>query len=272
MILDAKGFFARVCEAMGTESAPEIARKLGISKNAVYFWANGNMPGLKGLKNVLKVAATTNTSLVWLLTGQRPRILDESLTAELNELVAALSVFAREENSSPAAVVREAVTEYLASRGAIADQEHKLNVILYRSGDMIPIQIVGEISEGGPIVKYETYVMERVAAEFKSIERIAHALRVTDDSFAPELFKGDLVVYSDLVEAANGSTVIAAIDGEHIKVGTFYRTRDGVIIRSGRPNEPDVKLSESRVKILGAVVGVQRPTSSAETLRKRPRT
>ena len=72
MLLDPEGFFDRVRRAMGTNSVPEIAKKLNISKHAVYFWEKGQMPGLKGLKNVIRIAEVSNTSLEWLLTGNGP--------------------------------------------------------------------------------------------------------------------------------------------------------------------------------------------------------
>lgn len=73
MMLDSSGFYERVCEATGSRSAPEIARILGISKQTVYGWERGKMPGLKGLKNIVRVCEVGNVSLEWLLTGTRPK-------------------------------------------------------------------------------------------------------------------------------------------------------------------------------------------------------
>ena len=70
-ILDAKGFYDRVSRVMGTISAPEIARQLGVTKHTAYAWKSGKMPGMNRLSNLFKVAETKGCSLHWLFTGQQ---------------------------------------------------------------------------------------------------------------------------------------------------------------------------------------------------------
>lgn len=69
-ILDAKGFFDRVSQVMGTDSAPEIARQLGVTKHTAYAWRDGKMPGMNRLVNLFKVAEMKGCSIHWLFTGQ----------------------------------------------------------------------------------------------------------------------------------------------------------------------------------------------------------
>ena len=69
--LDSKGFFKRVCLALGTESPTEIGRRIGLSKSAIGLWKKGNMPGGATIKGVVSVANVANVSLDWLMTGKR---------------------------------------------------------------------------------------------------------------------------------------------------------------------------------------------------------
>lgn len=69
-MLDPKGFYKRVCKALGLESAPEIGRRLGLTKHAIYLWKKGKMPGYAALQTVARVAELGNTNIQWLLTGE----------------------------------------------------------------------------------------------------------------------------------------------------------------------------------------------------------
>ncbi|PYP87114.1 MAG: hypothetical protein DMF61_10735 [Blastocatellia bacterium AA13] len=69
-MLDRTGFYKRVCQALGIDSAPEIGRRLGVTKHAIYLWKKGSMPGYAALRTVARVAELGNTSIQWLLTGE----------------------------------------------------------------------------------------------------------------------------------------------------------------------------------------------------------
>ena len=69
-MLDTAGFYKRVCEAMGTDSPVEIARKLGMTKHAAYAWSKGGMPGKSRLGMVARLSMRTGTSIHYLLTGE----------------------------------------------------------------------------------------------------------------------------------------------------------------------------------------------------------
>lgn len=65
-MIDIDGMWGRICEALGSGSVPEIARKLGLTKQSVYAWQKGKPPALETLGVISK---TANASLHWLLTG-----------------------------------------------------------------------------------------------------------------------------------------------------------------------------------------------------------
>ncbi|HEY6330432.1 MAG TPA: S24 family peptidase, partial [Blastocatellia bacterium] len=123
-----------------------------------------------------------------------------------------------------------------------------------------------EISRGKPIKNFEDLVMVRVATALRSIERVARALRVADDSFSPEMSTNDVVVYSERIGATPGSTVVAEV-GDLIYVGAYYKVGADVIIRT-RANPSPVRAPESQVSILGVVIGVQRLAATTGLLRR----
>ena len=55
---------------MGIDSPPEIGRRLGVTKHAIYLWKKGKMPGYTALRTVARVAELGNISIQWLLTGE----------------------------------------------------------------------------------------------------------------------------------------------------------------------------------------------------------
>jgi phage repressor protein C with HTH and peptisase S24 domain len=75
-----EGFWQRLQEAFRGKKPPQIASELGIQKQAVYKWRDGNLPGLDTLLTIRK---TTGCSLDWLLTGEGPRyIVDIDASSE----------------------------------------------------------------------------------------------------------------------------------------------------------------------------------------------
>lgn len=60
--------YSRIVEAFNTDNAAEIGRQLGIARQSVYKWRDGENP--PDLERVIEIARVTNRSLDWLLTGQ----------------------------------------------------------------------------------------------------------------------------------------------------------------------------------------------------------
>lgn len=69
--VDTTEIFPRILDALGAKNAPEAAKILGISKQAVYDWQK-NTPSIE---NLLKISKSRNTSLHWILTGEGSRFV-----------------------------------------------------------------------------------------------------------------------------------------------------------------------------------------------------
>jgi len=67
-----EGLWERILEALECKNAPEVARKLGKTKQAAYEWRDGKPPGLDTLVNI---AQTSNVSLSWLVLNKGPKNL-----------------------------------------------------------------------------------------------------------------------------------------------------------------------------------------------------
>ncbi len=76
---DPADVWGRIKSILEAETAPEIARKLGLTKQSVYEWPKK----LPGLDSLLAIARSGNASLHWLLTGEGPKkpggISDEAI-------------------------------------------------------------------------------------------------------------------------------------------------------------------------------------------------
>lgn len=74
MSLDSKGFYIRVCEALGIEpgrgAKAKIASTVGVTKTTAGSWEQGDMPGTNSLQSVAKISELSGASLHWLLTGK----------------------------------------------------------------------------------------------------------------------------------------------------------------------------------------------------------
>lgn len=81
--LDPNLIYSRILNALEAKNAPDAARKLGISKQAVYEWRE-NAPGLD---NLFKIAETSNTSLHWLLTGQGDQFLTTENSVSIEDVI-----------------------------------------------------------------------------------------------------------------------------------------------------------------------------------------
>lgn len=91
MKLETKKFFNRVCDALGFANVygvkTKIADELDISSSAVGLWEKGEVPGTDALKNVLKVAESSGTSIHWLLTGEGEKFVNEKKPISFDEIL-----------------------------------------------------------------------------------------------------------------------------------------------------------------------------------------
>lgn len=268
MILDPQGFFGRVCKVLNAKNAPEIARKLGISKHAVYLWEKGNMPGVNHLRNVARAAEVGGVSLHWLLTGTGPESVQPGVEGErLNIKLAsdereALKVLARREGLSVQTVAEQALRKSLIESGTLREEATEVNVVFYGSSNLAPIRVVGEI-ENGEIRRYPAIQLEEVAQEFRPMEKDVFALRVRGDCLDESgINSGDLVVYQEQASAPSGSVVIARTP-EGATVRTFYSWKGSITLRPRKKEKPDWTFQSDQVDILGVVVGLQRDRNAS---------
>lgn len=79
---DPPAIWIRIREALQLKTAPEIARKLGLSKQSVYEWQR-SVPGLDSL---IAIAESGNVSLHWLITGQGPKKVGDAGAINLTDV------------------------------------------------------------------------------------------------------------------------------------------------------------------------------------------
>lgn len=126
--LDSAKIFERILIALDAKNAPEAARILGISKQAVYDWQK-NTPSVE---NLLRVAKSRNSSLHWILTGEGERSATPEMSLSIDQLL---------EDK-----IRRIVRLELALRDhphvSIEDAEMILAPNIGRVGDEIPEEVV----------------------------------------------------------------------------------------------------------------------------------
>lgn len=81
MTLDRERLFERIADVLGVKTAPEIANKLGLSKQSVYLWRDGNWPSIETLG---VIAELSNASLHWLLTGEGEKFVKQAKTSSVH--------------------------------------------------------------------------------------------------------------------------------------------------------------------------------------------
>ena len=72
-----EGLWARIQEAYDGKNAPQIARLLGKTKQTVYRWRDGEVPGIDTLA---EIAQSRNVSLHWLLLDAGPKTFESQNT------------------------------------------------------------------------------------------------------------------------------------------------------------------------------------------------
>jgi len=103
-------FWERVQDVFNNAKAPEIARRLGLEKQAVYKWRDGSLPGVDTL---LAIAETTGCSLHWLLTGEGSKEVTHDLSKPLLKLGAQIDNSSLSEEDKKA--VRQEILKVLSA-------------------------------------------------------------------------------------------------------------------------------------------------------------
>ncbi|MEO8649168.1 MAG: helix-turn-helix domain-containing protein [Acidobacteriota bacterium] len=105
--------FFRILTSLEAKNAPEAARKLGISKQAVYEWQKTT----PGLENLLKIAESSGTSLHWLLTGKGEQYLNQPSKVGFEEIMdSKIRAIVREEIAASSKLIQDlgTIDQFLA--------------------------------------------------------------------------------------------------------------------------------------------------------------
>lgn len=146
--IDAEGLWSRVQQALGVQTAPEMANLLGVTKQAAYEWQKGKLPGMDML---LRIAAVKGVSIHWLVTGRGHKLItvidrgDSELARELAE----------ENGISIEEQIGELVGEALQSRGLVKEKRSKtldsfiksFDSLSHRERRRVASQLIHEFAE-----------------------------------------------------------------------------------------------------------------------------
>lgn len=285
----ASELWPRITEALGTDRTGEIAEIVNISAASVSDWKHkGKLPRIEHL---IAISNFKNISLDWLLTGRgpvnRPKVEEEGLLKVLRDqklipgpglgersvLVSLQQRYAEKlldicslDGTSPADKTTEFFIKGMIADGVLADRNTALQIkyMPHHFPQMASVLLSGEIVAGEPLHIFEQQKEKVLVAEtFKEQSRRLLVLRVRDNWMLGDeyLEDGDLVICSKSIEATNGDTVVALIDGKRTLVKTFHREGDLVTLRSANLALPHLLLAAERVEILATVLGTQRVMS-----------
>lgn len=133
-----------------------------------------------------------------------------------------------------------------------------------KSGQFEGIPLMGAIAAGGLIEPYADSV-ERLDLGSLFNQPEYFALRVTGDSMIEELItEGDIVVMqpvNDPSSLKNGTIVAALVEGEGTTLKRFFRQGRQVTLQPGNPRYDPIKVTASKVRVQGKLVGVWRDYS-----------
>jgi repressor LexA len=119
------------------------------------------------------------------------------------------------------------------------------------------IPLLGFVQAGEPVDICEQQETVRVPANM--VRKNTYALRVRGHSMIDDnIQEGDVIVIEKREYAANGQTVVAMINGEHVTLKKFYVERDGIRLQPANPDMQPIILKNEDVQILGIVTGVIR--------------
>jgi repressor LexA len=118
------------------------------------------------------------------------------------------------------------------------------------------VNVLGRIAAGRPIEAIED-PEELDLHELLPPGRDCYALRVQGDSMIDDGIRdGDLVLVERRVQARNGETVVAVLDGNEVTLKRLYREGDRIRLQPSNARLKPILVDE--VEIRGVVVGVIR--------------
>jgi len=160
--------------------------------------------------------------------------------------------------------VAKLVTQ-LRQRGALADAPHNakrsLRPVMRRRAPRravpVTVPLLGLIAAGRPIEAIENPEPIEVPESMLGPGE-TYALRVRGDSMIEDgIQDGDLVLVRRAVEADNGATVVAVVEGE-ATLKRFFRRGTNVELRPANAALQSIHVPASRVEIRGILIGLMR--------------
>lgn len=255
----------------------ELAKLLGVSKSTPGAWESGRAsvrPVLLG-----KIADVLQTTEAWLRTGRwedvepsphrmRPDeqlLLDayNALPADLKRLLVNWAEVIAEALTQQGAVIPHLEPRSAARPSSILPIVKKTQTLRHRAtsetegkpADVIPIRFLGDIAAGLPAQAWRQGDMLPVPAHLlegvSSGQRVG-ALKVSGDSMAPTIDKGDLVLVREATigQYRKGDIVAALVDGEETTLKRYVGQRRGVITLSAdNPAYEDQSYEPGRVAV-----------------------
>lgn len=267
MTTDPQNIWERIQDALHLETAPEIARKLGLAKQSVYEWQKGKLPALDTL---IDISRTGNVSLDWLILGVGQKRTDRQRDVETGEIPVFLGPrehqiiqkLAGESGRAFEDEVRELVLESLKGRGLVKDKVETSNIVFF--GDHVPkmvtLMLRGEIAAGEALEFFDVAEPVSVPADFKKPGKEIYVLRVRGDSMIDEGIRdGDFIACESAQTALAGQTVVAVIDGDKATVKNYFPERGRVRLQPANELHEPIYITDDRLEIQGIVVGLWRP-------------
>lgn len=262
MAVDASGFWSRLQEVFEGSNAPKIAQLTGRTKQTVYRWRDGELPGLDILT---EIAESRGVSLHWLATGNGPKLLNGSAQLEEGEEAIYFGPKEREIILKLAGQakrtfedeVRELVIEKLEDKGLVTTKTGESNLVFF--GDAVPKMIelpfYGDIAAGQPLMIVETVGKISVPDFGRKPNRKYMVLHVRGDSMVDDQIPdGSLIVCEVANTAQPGETVVAVIDGDSATVKKYYPERGRIRLQPANPAHSPQFVTDDRLKIQGIVV------------------
>ena len=121
----------------------------------------------------------------------------------------------------------------------------------------MPFRILGNIAAGVPIDAIEDVESFDLSRVFDPREHFL--LRVRGDSMILDgINDGDLAVVRHTVEAKDGDTIVALVDGDEATLKRYKRERRKVVLTPANKHMKAMTYPAARVEIRGLLVGVLR--------------
>lgn len=151
----------------------------------------------------------------------------------------------------------------MEARGVLRRLKHRSRAIelLDRddgAGRLVSLAVLGQVAAGAPIEAIEDREEIDVPSEFVGRAE-TFVLRVRGDSMIEDHIRdGDLIVVERRVQAENGQTVVALVDGAEATVKRFYRENGHVRLQPANPRLQPMTYPPDRVEVRGVVIGLMR--------------